>query len=144
MIDQNLQQELAHIFDEFTNLAALTAPERPLHLAHYTSLEVLEKVMTNEEIWFSNPLLMNDHQEVRFGLSEGIRIVGQLKNNQDVLHILKEQDNVEKTMQAFSNALQSFDINHLFDVYVFCLSKYSCIPSFSGDAEGRREGSILT
>ena len=80
--------------------------------------------MMHDEIWFSNPLLMNDYQEVRFGLSEGTRIVSVLKEDPAVLHILKETANVEMAMQAFSNALQSFDINHLFDVYVFCLSKY--------------------
>ena len=30
---------------------------KPL-LAHYTSLSVLESILKNDEVWFSNPLLM--------------------------------------------------------------------------------------
>jgi hypothetical protein len=33
--------------------------KRPL-VAHYTSISVLEAILRNNEIWFSNPLLMND------------------------------------------------------------------------------------
>jgi hypothetical protein len=124
MTEQELQRALGVLYANFTNLADLQVPGRPLHLAHYTSLEVLEKVMTNDEVWFSNPLLMNDYQEVRFGLSEATRIVGVLKDDATVLQALNGKGNVEKALGAFSNALQSFDINHLFDVYVFCLSEY--------------------
>jgi hypothetical protein len=49
-------------------------------LAHYTSLEVLEKILTNNEIWFSNPLFMNDLEEVRFGIVHGISFVSQSEN----------------------------------------------------------------
>jgi hypothetical protein len=43
---------------------------RPL-LAHYTSLATLEKILQTEEVWFSNPLVMNDLDEVRFGVLRG-------------------------------------------------------------------------
>jgi len=125
MTEQELYQLIEPLYNEFTNLALAKQADRPLHLAHYTSLEVLEKVMTNNEVWFSNPPLMNDHQEVRFGLSEAGRIIVLFKNDRDVLYILKAEENVDKVVKAFFNALQSFDVNHLFDVYVFCLSEYS-------------------
>jgi hypothetical protein len=47
--------------------------KRPL-LAHYTSIDVLEKIMKTGEIWLSNPLFMNDLEEVRFGLQQGARL----------------------------------------------------------------------
>jgi hypothetical protein len=124
MTEQELQRAAVALYADFTNLAEPDTPDRPLHLAHYTSLEVLEKVMTNDEVWFSNPLMMNDYQEVRFGLSEATRIVGVLKDDTTVLQALNGKENVEKVFGAFSKALQGFDINILFDVYVFCLSKY--------------------
>jgi hypothetical protein len=40
-------------------------------LAHYTSIDVIEKILRSEEIWFSNPLFMNDLDEMRFGMLEG-------------------------------------------------------------------------
>ena len=33
--------------------------KRPL-LAHYTSVAVLEAILRNNEVWFSNPMFMND------------------------------------------------------------------------------------
>jgi hypothetical protein len=44
--------------------------KRPL-LAHYTSIPVLEAMLRNNEVWFSNPLFMNDMEEVRFGINAG-------------------------------------------------------------------------
>ena len=35
-------------------------------------------------MWFSNPLLMNDLQEVRFGIIEGTQVVLNNLNNADV------------------------------------------------------------
>jgi hypothetical protein len=39
-------------------------PQKRLLVAHYTTLEVLEKILGTNEIWFSNPLFMNDLEEV--------------------------------------------------------------------------------
>lgn len=43
---------------------------RPL-LAHYPSISVLEAILRSNEVWFSNPLFMNDMEEVRFGINAG-------------------------------------------------------------------------
>lgn len=42
------------------------------YLAHYTTLANLEKILANNEVWFSNPLFMNDKEELRFGLNESL------------------------------------------------------------------------
>lgn len=39
--------------------------KKPL-LAHYSSIEVLEKISRTNELWLSNPFFMNDWK--RFGL----------------------------------------------------------------------------
>lgn len=44
--------------------------KRPL-LAHYTSIDALESILSKNEIWFSNPLYMNDLEELRFVILEG-------------------------------------------------------------------------
>ena len=46
--------------------------QRKPHLAHYTSLAALENILKSEELWFSNPLFMNDLEEVRFGNRIGV------------------------------------------------------------------------
>jgi len=40
-------------------LRAITSP-RPLLLAHYTSIQVIEQILKKSEIWLSNPFYMND------------------------------------------------------------------------------------
>jgi hypothetical protein len=47
--------------------------KRPL-LAHYTSIPALEAMLRSNEIWFSNPLFMNDMEEVRFGINAGANL----------------------------------------------------------------------
>jgi hypothetical protein len=47
--------------------------DRPL-LAHYTSIQALEAMQRSNEIWFSNPLFMNDMEEVRFGINAGANL----------------------------------------------------------------------
>jgi hypothetical protein len=49
-------------------------------LAHYTSIKVMENILTTSEVWFSNPLFMNDLQEMRFGLAEGTRFFSSSDN----------------------------------------------------------------
>ncbi len=125
MDQANIQALFEPLYFDFTNLAMLTDSTRPLHLAHYTSLEVFEKIIVNNEIWFSNPLFMNDHQELRYGISEGVRLISLLQQNAAAIAQAGGADNLGKIITAFHNALAAFDINHSFDVYIFCLSEYN-------------------
>ena len=36
----------------------------PLLLAHYTSIPIAEEILKNDQLWFSNPLYMNDLGEM--------------------------------------------------------------------------------
>src|SRR5690606_36219544 len=47
---------------------------RPL-LAHYTSTPVLEAIFANREIWLSHPRLMNDTEELTWGITAGRDII---------------------------------------------------------------------
>src|SRR5437660_295062 len=54
-------------------LRTITSP-RPLLLAHYTSVQVIEQILKNNEIWLSNPLYMNDLEEMRLGVFLGAQL----------------------------------------------------------------------
>jgi hypothetical protein len=43
--------------------------------AHYTSIHTLEAILRNKEFWLSNPLYMNDLEEVRFHVQLLTRLV---------------------------------------------------------------------
>jgi len=93
---------------------------RPL-LAHYTSIGVREKIMKTDEIWLSNPLFMNDLEEVRFGLQQGARL---FLHNESVAQACGTTNRVLLLRNAFSHYYNQFDQEHAFDTYVFCLSEH--------------------
>ena len=94
--------------------------KRPL-LAHYTSLAVLEKILETEEVWFSNPLLMNDIEEVRFGIGRGSNLV---HDNADLRSACETPARVDLFNRAYEDCFQRFENEHAFDTYVFCLSEH--------------------
>ena len=100
--------------DEFYN-------KKPL-LAHYTSIQTLEKIVTNNEIWFSNPLLMNDLEELRFGINEGDRLF------HDHAELRKSCGSKERWLElyaAFDVYYDKLSFEHAFDIYAFCLSEHN-------------------
>jgi len=116
-------QELAGLFDPlFSRFASSErmAADPPL-LAHYTSIRVMESILQSNQVWFSNPLFMNDLQEMRFGLHQGSRLFSNAE-------LLKQAGGTDARaallQQAFSHYFQTFDDQDAFDTYVFCLSEH--------------------
>jgi hypothetical protein len=104
---------------DFDDIGWLIA-HKPL-LAHYTTISALEKILKCEEIWLSNPLFMNDLQEVKFGMNEGLNLFLQ---NQMLEVACTSAERTTIARQAFYNYYNDFDANHLFDTYVFCLTRH--------------------
>jgi len=94
--------------------------KRPL-LAHYTSIATLEGIMANDELWFSNPLFMNDMEELRFGINESARLIRQSPAIKDAC---VSSERYEIFQKAFDAYLDEFSNNHAFDIYVLCLSEH--------------------
>lgn len=115
--------EVDRLFDEFPedvgSYQSFLA-DRPL-LAHYTSIHVLEQIIKNEEIWFSNPLFMNDLEEMRFGLHQGAFLFAQ---SEDVGRVCGTRERADFLRHCFQTFLNKFDAEHALDVYVFCLSEH--------------------
>ena len=66
--DYEIHQKFSSLWSDADEPDTFSA-SRPL-LSHYTSISTLECVMKNDEVWLGNPLLMNDVQELRFGIIE--------------------------------------------------------------------------
>jgi hypothetical protein len=90
-------------------------------LAHYTSLEALEKILASGEVWFSNPLFMNDLEEVRFGLLNGARV---LQENLELADALGTAPRRERFHQALNGYQEDYGDKFLLDTYLFCLSEH--------------------
>lgn len=93
---------------------------RPL-LAHYCSIATLESILSGKQLWLSNPLFMNDLEEVRFGVTTGMRIA--LSSV-----ALSKSLGDDPRVKIFSDALESrfgmFANEHALDLYVTCFSKH--------------------
>lgn len=119
LTDQNFIEPFNAIINRFSQLDLLA--ENPPLLAHYTSVKALEGILSLEEIWFSNPLFMNDLQEMRFGLNQGARLFSNA-------HLLRKAAGTEARAaiveRTFWQYYQNFDDQDAFDTYVFCLSEH--------------------
>jgi Protein of unknown function (DUF2971) len=93
---------------------------KPL-LAHYTSIEVIERILGSNEVWFSNPLFMNDLEEVRAGLFEGVPLA---LNDRAIDTAWRSSNRVQAFKNAFNGYFHQFANEHIMDTYVFCLSEH--------------------
>ena len=101
--------------------AADNFPARRPLLAHYTSIETLEKILINDEIWFSNPLYMNDMEELRFGLNQS---AAALPLHAGIREACGSPLRYKILLESFERQFQAFDQLHAFDTYVLCFSEH--------------------
>jgi hypothetical protein len=99
---------------EFVNLVNLE--KRPPLLARYTTLETLEKIITTNEIWFSNPLFMNDLQEMRFGIIEGLKAFNEVAQQSAFVDACGSKEREAIISNWFHAYFQKFDAEHALDV----------------------------
>ena len=95
------------------------AGQLPL-LAHYTSIRTLERIAMTGEIWFSNPLYMNDVDELRYGMNLGLHAV----RSHAGLREACPPSHYNALLDAFDNLYTAFDSDAAFDVYVFSFSEH--------------------
>lgn len=112
-------KDLRAIYDDIDPAIHFPA-QRPL-LAHYTSLAVAESILKNNEIWLSNPLFMNDYEELAFGIQMGSRLIQNSKElklafNDDALHF--------EFISNFIGYYKKFDNEEALDVFIACFSKH--------------------
>lgn len=113
-----LQDALAS--DLWADMQAEPAPSRVPLLAHYTSIRTLERIAETGEIWFSNPLYMNDVDELRYGMTLGLDAV---RTHQGLRHACPP-DHYNALLDAFGQLYSTFDNDSAFDVYVFSCSEH--------------------
>ncbi|HVZ45996.1 MAG TPA: DUF2971 domain-containing protein [Ramlibacter sp.] len=89
-------------------------------LAHYTSIATLERIAETGELWFSNPLYMNDVDELRYGMTLGLEAV---RTHAGLRHACPP-DHYNELLDAFGQLYTAFDDESAFDVYVFSCSEH--------------------
>lgn len=114
------------IMAHFQPLYGDLVPEDAFHikkplLAHYTTIQTLEKILASNEVWFSNPLFMNDLDEVRFGVLWGNTLVMQ---SEEIAAACQAPERTTLFRQSFAHYFGQFDTQHVLDTYVFCMSEH--------------------
>jgi len=117
--DDDIYQSFESLWDDIRGGERFPS-KRPL-LAHYTSIVTLERIMANDEVWFSNPLFMNDMEELRFGINEGAQA---FRRNESIKLACDTAERYHMLSNMFEDKLNLFSNEHAFDIYVFCLSEH--------------------
>ncbi|MBR1121089.1 DUF2971 domain-containing protein [Bradyrhizobium lablabi] len=94
--------------------------ETPL-LAHYTSIKVMESVLKTSEIWFFNPLLMNDWQEMRHGAVVGTELFSNIDN---IKRAGGNDERAEILRREYLGLVHHLEEHQAFDTYIFCLTEH--------------------
>jgi hypothetical protein len=109
----------AHLWKDLHD--ELTFPDKRPLLAHYTSMQTFEKIITAEEIWFSNPLFMNDLEELKFGMNEGR---DELLKNDRIRTACKTEKSHDKFLSDFDYLYREFESKHALNTYILCFSEH--------------------
>jgi hypothetical protein len=109
---------LEHVL--WSDMQPQPAPGQLPLLAHYTSIGTLERIAQTGEIWFSNPLYMNDVDELRYGMTLGLHAV----RSHGGLREACPPDHYNALLDHFDHLYASFDNDTAFDVYVFSCSEH--------------------
>ena len=104
----------------WSDLQRAPGPDAPPLLAHYTSISTLERIAQTGEIWFSNPLYMNDVDELRYGMNLGLHAV----RTHAGLREACPPAHYNALLDAFEALFTAFDNESAFDVYVFSCSEH--------------------
>lgn len=102
--------------------------KRPL-LAHYTSIENIENIIRGQELWLSNPLLMNDLEELKFGILEGARL---FRESESLIKACNNSQAHELLINKFDEHITMLDTKGALDIYILCFSYHE-----DSDNDGR-------
>jgi len=108
----------AKLWEDFNS--SRTVIEKTPHIAHYTSIETIEKILNSDEFWFSHPLNMNDHEELHYGMNNG-RII--LNKSETLKSEFKSIDHYHYFLNAFNTLFDKYDQEHVNDTYIACFSE---------------------
>jgi hypothetical protein len=123
--NQEVLRVLQHFEPLYQRVRTITSPEARL-VAHYTSVQVVEQIFKSREVWLSNPLYMNDLEEMRAGIVLGARLFPAY-----VQKIAGTPARVQLLITNFNHYLAYLQNENAIDTYIFCLCSHE-----HGDTDG--------
>jgi len=111
----------------YSSIETQTDRDKSLLLAHYTSVQIIEQILRNDEIWFGNPLYMNDLDEMRAGILVGSQVFPEFAQQAG-----GTSQRAERLIAAYNHYVAHLSTEGALDTYVFCLSEHP-----HGNTDGR-------
>lgn len=102
--------------------------EQPL-LSHYTSIYVVEQFLAKRCLWLSNPLNMNDFQEVRYGVNEA---TNSIMTNELLIRAFRNENDYSLFIEAFRKLYEEYGTHEVLNLFVACFSKHDRKKSSRG------------
>ncbi len=99
----------------------LEFPSQTPLLAHYTSINNFDCIIDGEELWFSNPLNMNDSDELIFGMNQG---TAEFRKNKALIKACGNEEVFGRLLRILDHHFNHFDKNHVLDTYISCFSRH--------------------
>ncbi len=123
------QAKLKEIFLPYANQRRIDFNKSNKLLAYYTTADTAYKIMQNNEIWMRNVTVMNDYQEVKYGM--------QKINSLFLKNVYQEETILNKAGQRLYKVLQEFTDESMRyykeDLYMTYYKKYGyCIEVLEG------------
>ncbi len=116
-INETIQKTL---WDDYNSEAEFPS-QTPL-LAHYTSITNFDCIVNEEELWFANPLNMNDSDELIFGMRQG---AAEFRKNEAIIKACENETVFARLIGLFDYHFNQFDENHVLDTYISCFSQHN-------------------
>jgi Protein of unknown function (DUF2971) len=93
---------------------------RPL-LAHYTSAFTAEAILKGKQFWLSHPILMNDVEELRWGIHAAERI---LLGHKGIEAACGTPERFECFVNSFQQYIDSYGLGHARSIFIACFSRH--------------------
>jgi hypothetical protein len=113
-------REIRSLLSERTVRGENFPATKPL-ISHYCSTSTLESILKYRQIWLSNPLLMNDLEELRFGMLTGRE---RFRSNEQLKVALGSQSRYNDFKNPLENLFDGFAKEGAFDVYIACFAQH--------------------
>lgn len=86
-------------------------------LAHYTSASTLDAVFKSRQLWLSHPMLMNDLEELQWGINAGIRV---LQSHKGVEEACGSPDAFTRLNTYFAEFVSADGEGDAYSIFVSC------------------------
>lgn len=94
--------------------------KRPL-LAHYTSASTVEAIFRNRQLWLTHPVLMNDYEELQWGINAGMRLLWTHSGIAEACGTNKRHDQLS---DLFEQSWNLYEQESAHSIFVACFSEH--------------------